>query len=168
MATHDVNGNATPNQRMGANNSPRTETTPEAATRDARIVELRRHRIAWQDIAKDVGSTREYVRKRYERIMAKIPQQHVDEHRAEELILIDDAVCDLLTIARDERGENVSHRSRIEAWSTIRAWAERKAKLLGLDAPQQTITVDLVDDEIKKLTQEIEKLSVAQGEGHPG
>lgn len=156
---------ATYRQVYGAIQSPATDPTPEAAERDARIVELRRHRVSWDDIAKDVGNTNMYVRKRYRMVMAKIPQHSVDEHRAEELVLYDEAVGHLMVIARDE---SVSARSRIEAWSTIRAWCERKAKLLGLDAPERTITVDVVDQEIANLTKEIAKLSAVQPEDHPG
>lgn len=125
------------------------------AERDARIVELRRHRLSWNEIAEAVGTPVHIVRRRYSLALARIPAQSVDEHRAEELVLYDDAVADLMIIARDPA---VSARTRVEAWSAIRTWCERKAKLLGLDAPTQTITVDLVDSEIAKLTTEIEKM----------
>lgn len=158
MGIKPMSEGQTPYQRKGTQNSPRSEPQPEAQERDARIVELRRHRLGWAEIGEAVGTTSEYARKRYRETMARIPQQSVDEHRAEELVLYDDAVADLMIIARDL---SVSARNRVEAWSTIRAWCERKAKLLGLDAPQQTITVDLVDDEIKKLMAEIAKLDAA-------
>lgn len=131
------------------------EATIEMAARDARIVELRRHRLSWNEIAEAVGAPTHVVRRRYSLSLARVPAQSVDEHRAEELVLYDDAVADLMIIARDPA---VSARTRVEAWSAIRTWCERKAKLLGLDAPTQTITVDLVDSEIAKLTTEIEKM----------
>lgn len=73
-------------------------------------------------------------------------------------MLVDDATADLMIIARDE---DVSPRTRIEAWSTIRAWAERKAKLLGLDAPTQVVTIDKVDQEIAALSRELEAMQAA-------
>lgn len=144
---HMPRSNSTP-PRVG-------EATIELAERDARIVELRRHRLSWSEIADAVGAPVHIVRRRYSMALARIPAQSVDEHRAEEVVLIDDATADLMIIARDP---NVLHRTRVEAWSAVRGWAERKAKLLGLDAPTQTITVDLVDNEITKLTNEIKKM----------
>jgi hypothetical protein len=37
-----------------------------------------------------------------------------------------------MSIATDN---NTSARTRVEAWSAIRGWAQRKARLLGLDSP---------------------------------
>lgn len=133
---------------------------PETAERTAQIIELRRQRVTWTEIAKAVGVNNAMCRRLYNRALAEIPAQNVDEHRAEELVLIDDATSNLMVIARDDK---VSPRSRIEAWSTIRAWAERKAKLLGLDAPTQVITIDKIDDEIAKLAREVEALDQLAG-----
>lgn len=148
-------GAPTKYQLKGAAESPRSNPSEEKAVRDKQIVELRRHRLSWDEIGKSVGCSAYTARMRYRELMARIPAQSIDEHRAEELVLYDDAVADLMIIARNPE---VSSRSRVEAWSTIRAWCERKAKLLGLDAPQQTITVDLVDQEINKLMTEIAKM----------
>jgi hypothetical protein len=134
------------------------DRTPEAAQKKARVVELRRQRITWPEIAKAVGVNATRARKLYNEALAEIPAQHVDEHRAEELLLIDDAVADLMIIAKEQ---SISPRSRIEAWSVIRSWAERKAKLLGLDAPTQVVTIDRVDQEIAALTRELEALEAA-------
>jgi methylphosphotriester-DNA--protein-cysteine methyltransferase len=131
---------------------PQNGRTPETAHAAVRIVELRRQRATWPDIAKAMGMTSSNVRKLYNRALAEIPAQHIDEHRAEELTLIDDATANLMGMALDEK---VSHRSRIEAWNSIRAWAERKAKLLGLDAPTQVVTIDKVDQEIAALQREL-------------
>jgi len=136
-------------------NSPVSDRTVEVQQRTARIVELRRQRMTWAEIAKAVHVDERKCRVDYNRALAEIPAQHVDEHRAEELMLVDDATADLMIIARDE---DVLPRTRIEAWSTIRAWAERKAKLLGLDAPTQVVTIDKVGQEIAALTRELEAL----------
>lgn len=131
---------------------PQNDRTPETVHAAVRIVELRRQRLTWPDIAKAMGMTSSRVRLLYNRALAEIPAQHVDEHRAEELTLCDDATANLMTIALDEK---VTHRSRIEAWNVIRSWAERKAKLLGLDAPTQVVTIDKVDQEIAALQREL-------------
>lgn len=147
--------------RAGQSYNFTNEPSVETAQKKARVVELRRKRWLWHEIAAEVGCSRQYVKKIYEKALAEIPAGQVDEHRAEELMLIDDAVRNLLEIATDANGEHVSHRSRIEAWSTIRAWAERKAKLLGLDAPTQTVSIDKIDAEIMALTRELDALANA-------
>lgn len=134
------------------------ERTVECAEKKARIVELRRQRINWTDIGKAMGLSVPRCRTLYDQALAEIPAQHVDEHRAEELMLVDDATADLMIIAKDE---NVTPRSRIEAWSIIRSWAERKAKLLGLDAPTQVVRIDNIDKEIAELTKEMEAMAAA-------
>lgn len=139
-------------------NNFRNDRTPESEQKTARIIELRRQRMGWAEIGKAVGMDHKTVRNRYNRALAEIPAPHVDEHRAEELTLVDDATADLMIIARND---DVSPRTRIEAWSTIRAWAERKAKLLGLDAPTQVVTIDRVDQEIAALTRELAAMELA-------
>jgi hypothetical protein len=135
----------------------------DVAKRAGRVVELRRQRLGWKQIAETLGCSVGTAWNDYQRMIAEAPAQHVDEHRAEELMLIDDAIADLMGIARDEA--HVSARSRIEAWSSIRGWAERKAKLLGLDAPTQVVTIDKVDQEIAALQRELAAMDqVAQAE----
>lgn len=143
-------------------NNPLAEKQPDTAVRKARVVELRRQRVAWAEIAREVGVNERRAHRLYDEALADIPARHVDEHRAEELLLVDDAVNNLMVIATDQY---VSPRNRIEAWSTIRAWAERKAKLLGLDAPTQVVTIDKVDQEIKALERELAAMAAS---GTPG
>jgi hypothetical protein len=54
---------------------------------------------------------------------------------------------------------NVNPRTKVEAWNAVRGWAERKAKLLGLDAPTRTqatvVTADMFDQALKELEQEV-------------
>ena len=145
-----MSGKAAP--QYGNKFRPQMDRAPETVETAARIVELRRQRLTWPEIGKQVDLHPSRVRVLYNRALAEIPAQHVDEHRAEELTLIDDATANLMTIALDVK---VSHRSRIEAWNSVRAWAERKAKLLGLDAPTQVVTIDKVDAEIAALQREL-------------
>lgn len=66
----------------------------------------------------------------------------------------------------------------MEAWNAIRGWAERKARLLGLDAPakHQFLTMDMIDAEVKRLQVELGILDVPDtvmdhdrhGDGHGG
>ena len=54
----------------------------------------------------------------------------------------------------------------VEPWNSIRGWAERKAKLPGLDAPTEVdhryITIDEIDHELEDLNQQIAAADVAE------
>ena len=123
---------------------------PDAAERMAQIVAMRRQRMTQADIAAKLGISQQRVSQLYQRALAEIPAYQVDEHRAEELLLIDDAISALLEIAKNY---DTSARTAVEAWTSIRGWAERKARLLGLDAParHEFITIDAIDRELAAL-----------------
>lgn len=122
----------------------------EAAERKARIVELRRQRRQWDAIGAEFDISAQRAYQLYQQALTERPNLQVDEHRAEETELIDLAVRRLMAIAVDG---SVSPRTKVEAWGTIRSWCERKAKLLGLDAPtvHQHLTMDAIDAEIAQL-----------------
>jgi hypothetical protein len=61
------------------------------------------------------------------------------------LALIDDAIADLLPVARDHSRVRYS----VEAWGCICRWSERKARLLGLDAPVKKAISILTDDAVQ-------------------
>lgn len=127
------------------------------AERLAQVVALRRRRLTQDEIARRMGISQQRVSQLYRQALAEIPASQIEEHRAEELMLIDDAIADLMPIARDHDRP----RSAVEAWNAIRGWAERKARLLGLDAPTrnaiEVITSDMVDAEIARLEAELGK-----------
>lgn len=127
-------------------------TNEEAAIRKARIVELRRQRRPWDAIGAefDISAPRAY--RIYREALAERPVAQVDEHRAEETELVDLAVRRLMGIAVNPQ---VSPRTQVEAWNAVRGFAERKAKLLGLDAPMTVVTLDALDTEIARLTAEL-------------
>lgn len=122
------------------------------AERMARVVGMRRRRVAWRDVAEDLGLSVRYVRDLYSEALAEVPVAEVDEHRAEELALYDDAVSELLELARDP---DQTGRVRVDAYEALRGWCERKAKLLGLDAPTTVVTLDALDREIAQLSAEL-------------
>ena len=129
---------------------PTPRITEEGALRRARILELRRQRWTWPEIGRDVGISPQRAFQLYQKALVEIPTPHLEEHRAEELVLIDDAINNLIGIAKDAK---VTPHARIEAWNSVRGWAERKAKLLGLDAPDrvEVITIDQIDRELARL-----------------
>lgn len=127
--------------------------TPEQADRLAEIVAMRRQRVSMTEIGRRLGISHQRVSQLYSQALAMFPAQQVEEHRAEELMLIDDAIAGLLSLANDHTHPRIA----VEAWTAIRGWAERKAKLLGLDAPAkfEVLTLDAIDAEIKRLQAEL-------------
>ena len=128
--------------------------TEEGMRKRAQVVAMRRRRMTFDQIAETVGVSPTRAQQLYHSALAEIPAADVEEHRAEEQVLIDDATSDLMTIAKDP---TVSPRTRIEAWNSIRGWAERKAALLGLDAKGkvEVISIDQIDREIARLCAEL-------------
>lgn len=116
---------------MSRNPRPGDDRAIEAAERRARVVALRRQRRTFADIGNELGVSAQRAHQLYWEAVEEVPAAEVHQHRAEELILIDDAIADLLMLAKSHR----QPRTAVEAWNSIRGWAERKAKLLGLDAP---------------------------------
>ena len=134
----------------------RPTTAADRAAREARIVAMRRARATWDAIGAAEGISPQRAGQVYRAALARNPLTvtQIDEHRAEEVELIDRAVQYLLGIALDEQ---TSPRTRVEAWSAIRGWAERKAKLLGLDCPArvEVVTLDHLDAQIAALEAEL-------------
>lgn len=146
--------------------------TLESAARRARVVEMRRDRATFDVIAAEMGVSKQRAHALYVEALHEVPAARVEQHRAEELDLIDRATRELLTLATDG---DVSPRTRVEAYNAVRGWAERKARLLGLDAPAQVraqvITDDMVDAAIEDLTRELEhqaRCDARQEFGLPG
>ena len=108
----------------------RDATQADAAENRARVVALRRRRLTFEEIGEQLGFSAQRAHQVYTDALKAIPAMEVEQHRTEELTLIDDAIAKLLPIA-----ENATQpRTAVEAWNSIRGWAERKARLLGLDA----------------------------------
>lgn len=118
----------------------RHQLTPEeTALRKARIVAMRRERQPWDAIGAVFDISAQRAHALYKQALADHPNVQVDEHREEQRDLADKAINALLAIASDP---DVSARTRVEAWSSIRGWCEHQAKLLALYAPvRREITV---------------------------
>jgi len=132
----------------------RRRLTPEQAERRARVVELRRSRLTFDAIGHQLGISSQRAGRIFSDALAALPRHGIDELRVEETELIDHAVNSLMTIATDN---TTSARARVEAWAAIRRWAERKARLLGLDAPKThaVLTLDAIDAQIAALEAEL-------------
>lgn len=121
----------------------RNRVNPEGLERRARAVELRRQRWSFDQIGADLGVSAARAHQLWKDGVTMVPVARIEEIRDEEVELIDMAVCSLLKIARDQ---DVSPRTRVEAWSAIRGWAARKAQLLGLDAAVKFEDVTAAED----------------------
>ncbi|MDN5854542.1 MAG: hypothetical protein L0K86_17170 [Actinomycetia bacterium] len=114
----------------------RSQVTPERAQRRAEIVALRTARHSWADIGARYGIAPHRACEIYRNALDAIPAPAVAEHREEMTALADAAIAELVAIARDE---TVGHRDRIAAWTAVRGWAQRLARLHGLDAPTTAV-----------------------------
>ena len=151
---------------MAAHTNAGAPVRVDAAERRARVVQLRRRRVSFAEIGRVEGISEQRAWKIYQEALHAIVAPHLAEHRAEELMLVDDAIRDLLPIAREH---TKSARTSVEAWSAIRGWAEHKARILGLNAAVKVEVSDAVDAEIGRLAAElgtVEPAGAAEAAGH--
>lgn len=118
----------------------RTKLTPEqTALRKRAIVAARRAFEPFDSIGATHGISAAWAHQIYWEAMRETPNSQVEQHRQEQTELADKAVNALLAIAEDP---DVSARTRVEAWSSVKGWCEHKAKLLALYAPlRREVTV---------------------------
>src|SRR4051812_24746402 len=109
----------------------RRRLTVAGAERRAAIITMRTEREPWAVIAGRFGISVARAHQIYLEALDAVPSRAVEVHRAEGDQLADEAIRDLLTIARDNE---VTPRSRTEAWRCILSWLERVAKMHGIDA----------------------------------
>ena len=102
-----------------------------AAERRARVIEMRRNRMPFDEIGAALGISKQGAWNIYQTALREIPAASIALHRAEETALADEAIRDLLLIARDHRK---SPRTSVEAWNSIRGWSEHLARILGMNA----------------------------------
>lgn len=116
----------------------------DTADDPATIAKLRRRRVSFEEIAAHLGITQAQAAELYRQAIETLPEFKADELRAEELILADEAMRRLMTIATGEQrpkcpscnSSGTSPRTAVEAWNSVRGWAEHRAHLLGLDKEQ--------------------------------
>ena len=105
----------------------------DTAGDSATVAKLRRRRVTFEEIAAHLGITQAQAAELYRQAIESLPEFKADELRAEELLLADDAMRRLMTVAT---GEKTTPRTAVEAWNSVRGWAEHRARLLGLDGKQ--------------------------------
>lgn len=119
--------------------------TAEGFERRARVVELRQQRWSYEQIGAELGVTAQRAHQLWRDGIARVPLAKIDEIRTEEIEFTDTAIRNLMRIARDP---DTTARTRVEAWSAIRGWAERRAKLTGIDAPKQ-VAVEVTENDAR-------------------
>jgi len=126
---------------------------PEQIDRELRVLELRRMGYTWQKIADSVGyadHTGAYAA--YKRAMKRTLQQPADELRSQEV----DRIDNLQLILWDQ-----AITGDVKAIMAIIKLMERRAKLLGLDAPvriEQEVTTWTGEDSIDRAVKDLAAL----------
>lgn len=138
--------------------------TKATLEREALVVEMRTRRMTFTAIAKELGISQTRATQIYQNALNRIPAQRVQEHRAEELMLIDSAIADLVSIIDEAKLANTwqDRKNAIDAWGKIRDWSERKAKLLGLDAPIKSVslTITQIDTELSRARDDLIRMGI--------
>lgn len=130
----------------------------DKAARGADIIRMRREKTPWAEIAKKWNITEARAAQIYRETIANHPMtaMAVDEYRVEEQELIEVAVGSLLKMCLSDNPQ-ITPRTKVEAWNSLRGWAEHKAKLLGLFAPTkaEVVTISALDQQIAQLEAEM-------------
>lgn len=143
----------------------------DTAQRDARAAELRRDGANYQEIADRLGfSDRSRARQAVERALAATVAEPAAELRALELARLDEMWRHAWAVLKRE---HVAHSNGrvvhldgkplvddgpvLNAIDRLLRIQERRAKLLGLDAPTrvESITIDQIESEISRLSAEL-------------
>jgi len=131
---------------------------PEVLEREARVVELRIAGRSWYEIGQTVGLSPTGAHQAYKRALDRIPSEQVAELRK-----IDNERIDALLGAAWEPALKGSAR-HIEV---IVKLLERRARLMGLDAPMlqriEVLTEDVVDAAIAEIERQIAELDNGPG-----
>jgi hypothetical protein len=158
---------------MPANRAPRVD----AAQRDARALELRAAGATYRQIAERLGCSVDTAWKAVDRGLVRTRQEPADKLRRLERVRLDRLQRAAETVlgtthhvlqggeaVLDEKGKPyVDHGPTLNAIRTLLAVQERRAKLLGLDAPArldaqvraEVYSVDALQAEIARLEQEL-------------
>jgi hypothetical protein len=106
--------------------------------------------MTWAEIGRRLGISGQRAGAIFRDTLAAAPIPNREEHRTDEVEFVDLATKELLRIAADPA---TTPATAVECWRALRAWAERKAALLGLDEPARPaqLTLNAIDREIQKI-----------------
>lgn len=158
--------------------------TADTAERDAEACRLRARRMTYQQIADALGyGDKGTAYRAVQRGLAAIVQEPAAELLRLELEQLDYMAQQVIKVL-ERRHVSVSHGQIVyhggkpvrddgpvlAAVDRLLKIQERRAKLLGLDAPKrlEVVTIDWLDEQIRTLTAELERQLAAElGSGHP-
>ncbi|HEX4362342.1 MAG TPA: hypothetical protein VH141_32725, partial [Pseudonocardia sp.] len=130
--------------------------TAQAVEREGRILQWLFEGQTTTEIARREGVTQRRISQIITRANLRRISPLVDECRAAQLGRIQIATRELFELARNPKA---SFTARALAYGTIKAWADREAKLMGLDMPARSeirvLTEDAVDAAIHDLQAEL-------------
>lgn len=131
------------------------ERTEEQALIDTEALKLRSRGYTYQQIADHMACSKPTAYARVQRALAAIPAEAAEEYRR----LENDRLDTLQAIAMHE----VVTKKSMQAIDRVLHIMDRRAKLLGLDAPTKTevITLDAIDAEIRRLETQLGENDVA-------
>lgn len=143
----------------------RYDRDPDTAAQDARACELRARSFTYQQIADQLGMSKGHAYASVQRALRETIQEPAEELRQLELIRLDDLHRAARTVM--EATHYVVDRGQVVEWAgsplvddgpvlaaidRMLRVQERRAKLLGLDAPQRvSIDAQQIGDDIKGL-----------------
>lgn len=124
----------------------------DSAERDADLMRLRRQGKTFAQIGAELGFSKQYAHRRYTELLKEIPGQEIAEYRREQEERLDGLLREAHSVlardhihvsqgrvVRDEHGQPIlDDGPKLAAIREIRAIEERRARLLGLDAPTKT------------------------------
>lgn len=126
----------------------RRQQTPQSAERTAAIVYLRGLDQPFSRIGEQFGISGERARQIYGQALDRTISDAVNDVRAQLSDLADSALAELLAIAADK---TATRRSRIDALTSARGWANELARLHGAYRPE---AVEVTTPEIEQERQQ--------------
>ena len=149
----------------------RFERTLETAERDAEVCRLRATGIGFPEIGRRLGMSRQGAHAAHKRALREVVREAADDVRAIELDRLDTLYRTALgvmakthpmvqngRVMRDADGRPVEDSMpRLQAIDRLLRIQERRARLLGLDAPAKTDVrvTDALDEQIQQLAAEL-------------
>src|SRR5712675_1022379 len=131
-----------------------------AAAREAQILELRLRRVTFEQIGKALGISKQAAHKAYARALNRLPNKLARLVRKEELEVLDRLEAEFWRIISSTAAKE-DHDLVLRAGGRILETQARRAKLCGLEAPNQIALTLEADDWKEKAAQEQEELKRA-------
>jgi DNA-directed RNA polymerase specialized sigma24 family protein len=127
------------------------------AAREAQILELRLRRVTFEQIGKMFGISKQAAHKAYTRALNRLPNKLARMVRREELEVLDRLEAEFWRIISSTAAKE-DHDLVLRAGGRILDTQVRRAKLLGLESPEQIALTLEADNWKKKAAEEQEQM----------